>query len=76
MVGDNLGKHVMPSEMRSDYQKYSLHYFHTYMYAVKARINLNEVSDQKVQPDLALIQLTKLFPTSDEEECFGEISQL
>ena len=66
LVGDNLDKEVVPREMRSDYQKRSLHYFHAY--AVKDRIDLSEVSDQKVQPDLQSIQLTELLPTGDDED--------
>ena len=65
LVGDNLDKEVVPREMRSDHQKQSLHYFHTY--AVKDRIDLSEVSDQKVQPDLQSIQLTELLPTGNDE---------
>lgn len=65
-VGDNLDKDVVPNEMRSDYQKRSLHYFHTY--AVEDRVDLSGVSDQKVQPDLESIQLTELLPTADDEK--------
>lgn len=57
---------MKPREMRSDHQKRSLHYFHTY--AVKDRVDLNKVSDQKVQPDLGSIQLTELLPTGNDEE--------
>ena len=65
-VGDNLDKDVLPAEMRSDYQKRSLHYFHCF--AVDDRIDLSGVSDEKVQPDLQSIQLTELLPTGDDEE--------
>ena len=65
-VGDNLDKDVVPNEMRSDYQKRSLHYFHSY--AVKDRVDLSGVSDQKVEPDLKSVQLTELLPTGDDEE--------
>ena len=66
LVGNNLDKEVVPREMLSDYQKCSLHYF--YAYAVKDRIDLSEISDQKVQPDFQSIQLTELLPTGDDED--------
>ncbi len=62
LVGDNLDKNVRPRDMRSDYQGRSLHYFHTY--AVRDRVDLTNVSDVQISPDLSAIDLTSLLPTA------------
>ena len=66
LVGDNIDKQVNPRDMRSDNQTRSLHYFHTY--AVRDRIDLTGVSDQKVVPDLKTIRLDDILPTSSQEK--------
>lgn len=66
LVGDNIDKQVNPRDMRSDYQTRSLHYFHTY--AVRDRVDLTGVSDQKVVPDLKTIHLDDILPTSSQEK--------
>ena len=44
-VGDNIDKSVKPSRQRAELRGHSLHYFHGY--AVKDRINLSTLSDDK-----------------------------
>lgn len=67
LVGDNIDKEVRPRQMRSDHQTRSLHYFHTY--AVRDRIDLSGISDQAPSVQISSIDLTKLLPNADDDEC-------
>ena len=55
MVGDNIDKNIRPRDMRTDHQGRSLHYFHTY--AVQDRVDLSNVSDVQMSPDLSTTHL-------------------
>lgn len=66
LVGDNIDKQVRPRDMRSDYQTRSLHYFHTY--AVRDRVDLTGISDQKPVLDLKTIHLDAILPTSSDKK--------
>lgn len=66
LVGDNIDKEVQPREMRNDSQTKSLHYFHSY--AVRDRINLANVSDVAITPELSEVDLTKILPTPEDDE--------
>ena len=66
LVSDNIDKQVRPRDMRSDYQTRSLHYFHTY--AVRDRVDLTRISDQKPFLDLKTIHLDATLPTSGDKK--------
>lgn len=66
LVGDNIDKNVRPRDMRTDHQGKSLHYFHTY--AVRDHVDLSDVSDVPMSPDLSTINLFDLLPTSADHE--------
>ena len=66
LVGDNIDKQVRPRDMRSDHQTRSLHYFHTY--AVRDRMDLTDVSDQRPVIDLKTINLDNILPISDDRK--------
>jgi L1 cell adhesion molecule like protein len=66
VVGDNINKQVKPRDMRSDHQTQSLHYFHAY--AVRDRINLDEVDDSPSATDESSVNLELLLPTKEDEE--------
>lgn len=69
LVGDNIDKEVKPREMRSDHQT---RYFHAY--AVRDRIDLSNVSDVKVTPDIDSINITDLLPNASDDEELKKIS--
>jgi len=52
--------------MRSDYQTRSLHYFHAF--AVRDRLNLDNVDDSPSAPDQSSIDLESLFPSKADEK--------
>ena len=66
IVGDNIiDKEVKPRNMRSDYQAWSLHYFH--LYAVKDRIDLSKCEDQPSAPDVSSIDLQMFLPSDSDD---------
>ena len=65
IVGDNIDKEVKPRNMRSDYQAWSLHYFH--FYAVKDRVNLDNCEDKPSAPDISSVDLEVLLPSDNDE---------
>ena len=66
LVGDNIDKNIRPRDMRIDHQGRSLHYFHTY--AVQDRVDLSNVSDVQMSPDLSTTNLLELLPTFADHE--------
>ena len=66
LVGDNLDKNIRPREMRSDHQTRSLHFFHTY--AVHDRVNLSGLSNKAQLPNLSLVDLETLLPSTADNE--------
>ena len=65
IVGDNIDKNVQTREMRHDHQTRSLHYFHSY--AVADRVDLSAFSNDVSTPDISVIQLDTLLPSSSDE---------
>lgn len=66
LVGDNIDKNIRPRDMHIDHQGRSLHYFHTY--AVRDRVDLSDVSDVPMSPDLSATNLTDLLPTAADHD--------
>ena len=66
LIGDNLDKHVTPSDMRLDRQAQSLHYFNCY--AVKDRLSTVDLEDQPSLPDLSSFSEAKILPTAANHE--------
>ena len=65
LVGDNIDKTVKPRYMRVDRQTKSLHYFN--VYAVKDRVNLSSLSDQKPTSVPPISEaIPRLFPTAKD----------
>ena len=67
---DNLDYKTTPRDMREDHQARDLHYFQTY--AAQDRIDLTGVSDEHVAPELNSIDVTKLLPTSSDDNQLRE----
>ena len=63
IVGDNLDKNFRRTHQRQDFQTVSHHYFH--MYAVKDRVDLQNVSDL---PRDGVIDITQLLPTASDHD--------
>lgn len=65
IVGHNIDKEVKPQDMRSNYQTRPLHYFH--FYAVRDRVNMDNVYNILCAPDITAVDLELLFPTRQDE---------
>ena len=62
--GDNVDFTVNPSDMRSDNQRKSIHFFH--VYGALDRVNCIGLSDEKLSGDITTLPLSTFVPSSIE----------